>query len=262
MADNFTDNPVAGFKTFRDSHDGKPGSDPRLAQLGLSTRKLDGLREDVLTGALPQVSWIVAPAAASEHPGPSSPVQGADYTAQVIEALTADPAVWARTVLFIMFDENDGFFDHVPPPAPPSADGGGSTVDTTGEYHLETTASEAATERPELMGRPYGLGPRVPMYVVSPWSRGGWVSSEVFDHTSVIRFMETRFGVESAAGGTHAGGHEAHSVTDDAAQIGRLVRRAHQTIDAHRHGLPVAGALLSAAFRQSVETGFDQRLEA
>jgi phospholipase C len=196
MADNFTDNPVAGFKTFRDSHDGKPGSDPRLAQLGLSTRKLDGLREDVLTGALPQVSWIVAPAAASEHPGPSSPVQGADYTAQVIEALTADPAVWARTVLFIMFDENDGFFDHVPPPAPPSADGGGSTVDTTGEYHLETTASEAATERPEFMGRPYGLGPRVPMYVVSPWSRGGWVSSEVFDHTSVIRFMETRFGVE------------------------------------------------------------------
>lgn len=203
MADNFTDNPVAGFQTFRDSHEGKPGSDPRLAELGLSTRTLEGLREDVLAGTLPQVSWIVAPAAASEHPGPSSPAQGADYTAQVIEALTADPAVWARTVLFVNFDENDGFFDHVPPPAPPSLKHGrpspamgGSTVDLTGEHHLQTTASEAATERPEFTGRPYGLGPRVPMYVISPWSRGGWVSSEVFDHTSVIRFLETRFGVE------------------------------------------------------------------
>ncbi|WP_396595550.1 phosphocholine-specific phospholipase C [Brevundimonas sp. R86498] len=202
MADNFTDNPVAGFQTFRDSHGGVPGSNPRLAELGLSTRPLEGLREDVLAGTLPQVSWVVAPAAASEHPGPSSPAQGADYTARVIEALTADPAVWARTVLFVMFDENDGFFDHVPPPAPPSREGrvpspafGASSVDTTGEYHLETTPSEASTERPEFVGRPYGLGPRVPMYVVSPWSRGGWVSSEVFDHTSVIRFLETRFGV-------------------------------------------------------------------
>jgi phospholipase C len=45
------------------------------------------------------------------------------------------------------------------------------------------------------MGRPYGLGPRVPMFVISPWSRGGWVDSQVFDHTSVIRFLEKRFGV-------------------------------------------------------------------
>lgn len=202
MADNFTDNPAEGFKSFRDSYDRKPGADPRLAALGLSTRKLDGLREDVLNGALPQVSWIVAPAKDSEHPGPSSPAQGADYTARVIEALTADPKVWARTVLLLMFDENDGFFDHVPPPAPPSLAGGsvsrplgGSTVETTGEYHLTTTPSEAKAERAELMGRPYGLGARVPMYVISPWSRGGWVNSQVFDHTSVIRFLEQRFGV-------------------------------------------------------------------
>ena len=202
MADNFTDNPTAGFQSFRDSHAGAPGADPRLAALALSTRHLDGLREDVLAGALPQVSWIVAPAADSEHPGPSSPAQGADYTARVIEALTADPTVWARTALFVTFDENDGFFDHVPPPAPPALDGGaaspamgGSTVDTAGEYHLATTPSEARAERPEFVGRPYGLGPRVPMYVISPWSRGGWVNSQVFDHTSVIRFLESRFGV-------------------------------------------------------------------
>ena len=200
MDDNFTDNPMAGFQRFRDSHAGRPGSNPRLAELGLSTRKLDGLREDVLNGTLPQVSYLVAPAADSEHPGPSSPAQGADYTARVLDALTANPAVWARTVLLVMFDENDGFFDHVPPPAPPSLDStgaalGGSTVDTAADYHRVRNPSEAKDERDDLMGRPYGLGPRVPMYVISPWSRGGWVNSQVFDHTSVIRFLEARFGV-------------------------------------------------------------------
>jgi phospholipase C len=199
-ADNFTDNPTEGFQTFRDSRARKPGSDPRLYELAFATRRLDGLREDVLAGKLPQVSYIVAPSKDSEHPGPSSPAQGADYTARVIEALTADPKVWAKTVLLIMFDENDGFFDHAPPPAPPSlgaggAPLGGSTVDTTGEYHTVSTPSEEKAERPDLMGRPYGLGPRVPLYVISPWSRGGWVNSQVFDHTSVIRFLERRFGV-------------------------------------------------------------------
>src|SRR5262249_18813324 len=144
----------------------------------LSTRKLDQLRADVIAGELPQVSYIVADAASSEHPAASSPAQGADYTAQVLDALTASPAVWARTVLLVMFDENDGFFDHMPPPAPPSGDAGGSTVSTEGEYHRVPSAGDAGAERPELIGRPYGLGPRVPLYVISPWSRGGWVNSQ------------------------------------------------------------------------------------
>ncbi len=125
MADNFTDNPLAGFKAYRDAYKGLPGSDQRLKQLALSTWHLDKLREDVVNGRLPQVSWIIAPAADSEHPNPSSPAQGADYTARVIDALTADPKVWARTVFLVMFDENDGFYDHMPPPSPASrgADG-------------------------------------------------------------------------------------------------------------------------------------------
>jgi phospholipase C len=201
MADNFTDNPLAGFQTFRDSHDDVMGSDPRLKQLGLSTWHLDKLREDVVGGKLPQVSWIIAPAADSEHPIPSSPAQGADYTARVIDALTADPKVWARTVLLVMFDENDGFYDHMPPPSPPSRDAagkllGGSSVDLAGMHHLVRNPTEKKFERDDLMGRPYGLGPRVPLYVISPWSRGGWVNSQVFDHTSVIRFLEQRFGVQ------------------------------------------------------------------
>jgi phospholipase C len=200
MADNFTDNPLAGFKAYRDAYKDLPDSDQRLKRLGLSTWHLDKLREDVVAGRLPQVSWIIAPAADSEHPNPSSPAQGADYTARVIDALTADPKVWARTVFLVMFDENDGFYDHMPPPSPAcrDADGkplGGSTVDETGMHHHVRNPTEAKSERDDLMGRPYGLGPRVPLYVISPWSRGGWVNSQVFDHTSVVRFLEARFGV-------------------------------------------------------------------
>ncbi len=107
--------------------------------------------------------------------------------------------MWAQTVFLINFDENDGFFDHMPPPAPPSvvkgATLGASTVDTAGEYHLVRAESEKTSERDDLMGRPYGLGPRVPLYIVSPFARGGYVNSEVFDHTSIIRFLEKRFDV-------------------------------------------------------------------
>ncbi|MEN2747352.1 phospholipase C, phosphocholine-specific [Sphingomonas sp. T9W2] len=198
MADNFTDNPLAGFATFRDAHAGR--GDAVLKDRALTTRGPELLKADVLAGRLPQVSYVIATAAGSEHPGPSSPAQGADYTARVLDALTADPKVWARTVLLVMFDENDGFFDHVPPPAPPSraADGtafGGSTIDLTGEYHDVPSSGDAAIDLPDYRGRPYGLGPRVPLYVVSPWSRGGWVNSQTFDHTSVIRFLEARFGI-------------------------------------------------------------------
>lgn len=201
MADNFTDNSLAGFRSFRASYFGEPGASPVLAARGLATRDLDLLADDVAHDRLPAVSWIVATAEGSEHPGPSSPAQGADYTARVLEALTCNPEVWSKTVLFVNFDENDGFFDHVPPPAVPSlvttsppTYAGASTVDTVGEYHrILPPGIDPAAAMP--LDKPYGLGPRVPMYVVSPWSKGGWVSSEVADHTSVIRFLERRFGV-------------------------------------------------------------------
>lgn len=198
MADNFTDNPLVGFRNYRQAWRGEGHRE--LKDRALTTQALDRLRADVAADKLPQVSWIIADAQSSEHPGPSSPAQGALYTAKVLDALTANPRVWARTALLIMFDENDGFFDHVPPPAPPSlaADGsalGGSTVDLAGEYHRHAAQGDEKVDLPELRGRPYGLGPRVPLYVVSPWSRGGWVNSQVFDHTSVIRFLERRFGI-------------------------------------------------------------------
>lgn len=202
MADNFTDNPLAGFETFRQAWRGAPGHDAQLRERGVSTRGLAQLREDVLGNRLPQVSFIIADAAGSEHPGPSSPAQGAAYTARALDALTANPEVWSRTALLLMFDENDGFFDHMPPPAPPSKDAtrsggwaGASSVSTDGEYHQHASPGNEKADPLDLRGRPYGLGPRVPLYVISPWSRGGWVDSQVYDHTSVIRLIERRFGV-------------------------------------------------------------------
>lgn len=199
MADNYSLNPTAGFKAYRDAYHGAPGAAAALKEKALTTRGLDLLRQDVLDGTLPQVSWICATKAGSEHPSPSSPAQGADYTARVLDALTANPEVWSKTVLLLMFDENDGFFDHMPPPAPPARDASGalagaSTVNTRGEYHEIVAGAEKDDTLAHLHGV-YGLGPRVPMYVLSPWTKGGWVNSQVFDHTSVLRFIEQRFGV-------------------------------------------------------------------
>jgi phospholipase C len=100
--------------------------------------------------------------------------------------LTANPDTWSNTAFFLTYDENDGFFDHVVPPTPPQTKGQGlSTVDLTDEIFAGNS---------EFPAGPYGLGMRVPMIVISPWSTGGWINSQVFDHTSLIRFIQARFG--------------------------------------------------------------------
>jgi phospholipase C len=152
----------------------------------------DELERDVRHGNLPSVSWIVAPEAYTEHPAwPAG--YGAWYTAGVLNALTSDPDVWSRTALLITFDENDGFFDHVVG-AYPNVGGlpGGSTVSTENEMFDGTAGTPGGSGG---VPGPYGLGVRVPLLVVSPWSTGGYVCSETFDHTSLIRFIEARFGV-------------------------------------------------------------------
>ncbi|HKT54944.1 MAG TPA: phospholipase C, phosphocholine-specific [Caulobacteraceae bacterium] len=196
MADNFTDNPLVGFQRYRQAHRASAAAAALLSRRTMTTRSLDDLRQDVLAERLPEVSWIIASAASSEHPSASTPLQGADYTARVLDALTANPEVWARTVLLINFDENDGLFDHVPPPAPPARVSGrtvgATSIPADDEYHVHAQTAEDAV----YLDRPYGLGMRVPLYVVSPWSKGGYVASEVFDHTSILRFLEARFGVQ------------------------------------------------------------------
>ena len=186
---NYGDNSLLYFDQYRNAAPGSPLYEKARTGTRIAADPKQGLfdilKADVAGGRLPSVSWIVAPEAYSEHPNwPAN--YGAWYIAQVLEALVANPEVWSRTALFITYDENDGFFDHVVPPTPAATPAQGlSTVDAARE-HFPGDASYAAG--------PYGLGPRVPMLVVSPWTRGGWVCSEVFDHTSLIRFVERRFG--------------------------------------------------------------------
>ncbi|WP_346949658.1 phospholipase C, phosphocholine-specific [Dyella sp.] len=185
------------FQGFRSAPPASP-----LYGKGMSHHSLDTLADDVMRGALPSVSWILPSRMESEHPGaPSSAMRGGHFVERVLQALTANAASWSRTALFVTFDENDGLFDHMPPPAIPSIDtdgkmAGASTAPVDGMYFKDDMGRYLhAEDRHRSDLRVIGLGPRVPTYVVSPWSRGGWVNSQVFDHTSVAMFLERRFGI-------------------------------------------------------------------
>ncbi|HEY9131039.1 MAG TPA: phospholipase C, phosphocholine-specific [Dyella sp.] len=177
QSNNFDDNALAWFANFKRATPGQP-----LYERGMVTVPdlVAAFAKDVADDTLPQVSWIVAPDYLSEHAN-YKPAYGEHLTAQLLGALVARPDVYAKTVFILNYDENGGFFDHVPPPTPPASVAEGlSTASTDGEI---------------VDGKPIGLGFRVPLMAISPWSRGGWVCSQVFDHTSVLRFLEARFGV-------------------------------------------------------------------
>lgn len=204
FAGNFTDNPVLYFNQYLNAPPGTPLFD--LACTGteiINTIPAAGasekawmtwaeslfadFRSDVKTGKLPQVSWIVGPAGYTEHA--DWPVDyGAWYVAQIFDILVSSPEVFAKTVFIVNYDEADGSFDHIlPPTVPASRAYGASTVSI--ENEIVTTSTPHG---------PIGLGQRVPFIVVSPWTKGGYVNSQVFDHTSVIQFIEQRFGVLEA----------------------------------------------------------------
>ncbi|WP_263355615.1 phosphocholine-specific phospholipase C [Acidicapsa ligni] len=152
-------------------------------------------REDVRAGKLPTVSWIVPPERFSDHP--SSPWYGAWYLSETLDILTHDPEVWKKTIFILCYDENDGYFDHVPPFVPPQpgrADTGkvSSGIDSSVEYVPQKQEDEIREVYPPWKGRPgpIGLGFRVPLVIASPWSRGGYVCSQTFDHTSILQFLE------------------------------------------------------------------------
>jgi phospholipase C len=153
---------------------------------------LHQFRSDVAGGTLPTVSWIVAPERFSDHP--SSAWYGAWYIAEVLNILTRNPDVWKKTVFILTYDENDGYFDHVPPftaphPRRPETGIASKGIDTSLE-HLELKDDLKRNPAAEARGGPIGLGYRVPMIIASPWTRGGCVCSQVFDHTSVLQFLE------------------------------------------------------------------------
>lgn len=135
-------------------------------------------RKDVNEGKLPMVSWLVAPQRFSDHT--SSPLYGVWYVSEALNILTQNPEVWKKTIFIVNYDENDGYFDHIPPYVVPETGVNGKVsegIDTRSDFEKEA-------------GSPIGLGYRVPMVVASPWSRGGFVNSQIFDHTSTLMFLE------------------------------------------------------------------------
>ncbi|WP_353129930.1 phosphocholine-specific phospholipase C [Parapedobacter pyrenivorans] len=150
-------------------------------------------REDVNEGKLPTVSWLVAPCRFSDHPG--SPWYGAWYLSEALDILTKNPEVWKKTIFILTYDENDGYFDHIPPFVPPLTSRGETGavavgIDTAEEYVTAQQEKLRTGNADATLDSPIGLGFRVPLVVASPWTKGGWVNSEVFDHTSTLQFLE------------------------------------------------------------------------
>ncbi|MGW6281365.1 alkaline phosphatase family protein [Kribbella sp. NPDC055071] len=191
---DYTDNTVRSFAAFDPKNANPENTLPRKGLLARGnvvyahTTQPAGIKNDTsnvdyvlrdfiadcASGDIPEVSWVVAPAAWTEHPT-YAPNNGAVYTDRVIQAVHDNPELWESTLVILNYDEPDhanrigegGFFDHVVPPIP--------EVGTVGE---------------RAPGLKPGFGGRVPFVLVSPWTRGGFVNSEVFDHTSTIQLIE------------------------------------------------------------------------
>ena len=167
--DGHTYNMLHNFKKFQEAMPGSP-----LYVRGVARVSEGQFEYDAMHDKLPAVSWICPTALTSEHPD-RMPADGANFVAGKIDAIAANPDVWAKTAFILDYDENDGLFDHVAPPVPPEG--------TPHEF---------------VGGLPVGGGFRVPCIVISPWTTGGWVCSEPFDHTSVLQFLEKFTGVREA----------------------------------------------------------------
>jgi phospholipase C len=165
--DNFNCNMLEYFKTFQ-----KADKNSSLFRRGVVREPEGKFEHDAMNDKLPAVSWIIPTSWQSEHPR-YLPAAGAAFIASKLNAIAANPAVWAKTAFILNYDENDGLFDHVAPPMPPHG-----------------------TPKEFVNGTPIGAGFRVPCIIVSPWTAGGWVCSEQFDHTSVLQFLEKVTGVE------------------------------------------------------------------
>ena len=164
--DNYGCNLLETFHNFRNAAEDSP-----LYKKGMVRSPEGQFEYDAQNDKLPAVSWIIPTSYESEHPD-FMPAAGAAFVASKIEAIAANPEVWAKTVFILNYDENDGIFDHVVPPTPPQG--------TPHEF---------------VHGLPIGGGFRVPCILVSPWTAGGWVCSQPFDHTSILQFLEQFTGV-------------------------------------------------------------------
>jgi phospholipase C len=148
--------------------------------LGRQRHTLEEFYADAAAGELPEVAYVdpvfFGDEQNDEHP-PSNPQRGQRFVQGIYDAVRASPS-WPSLALIVTYDEHGGFYDHVPPPPACVPD---DVPPETGPNDVQ-----ASFDR-------YGF--RVPLIVVSPWARPGYVSHELYDLTSVLRFVETRFGL-------------------------------------------------------------------
>jgi phospholipase C len=169
--DDYGTNPLEWFANYQDATPGSP-----LYENALTIYPPDRFEWDAKHDRLPTVSWILPTSGQSEHPA-YLPASGANFLASKLNAVAENRELWSKTVFIVNYDENDGLFDHVAPPLPPAG--------TPGEF-VQVSGSP---------NWPIGGGIRVPAFVISPWSVGGYVATEQFDHTSVLQFLEKLTGV-------------------------------------------------------------------
>lgn len=119
---------------------------------------------DAQAGTLQAVSWVTFPGECSEH-APNSVCEGENYTVQLLNALMQGPA-WCTSAVFLVWDDFGGFYDHLSPP---------STAATTADV--------------------FGPGFRVPLLVISPYAKPGYVDNSPYEFSSMLKFAEVTFGL-------------------------------------------------------------------
>lgn len=159
--------------------DGTPGGIGDPANPTPASTSYLGFEEDCANGVLADVTWLFpdGPYASDEHP-PNTPAAGAYFLASKLEALAANEDLWNSTVFVLNYDENDGFFDHVPPPIPDP------------KLYPEEYVTIPSPKGTPGGGLPVGAGFRVPCIIVSPWTVGGHIFPELSDHSSCLRLIE------------------------------------------------------------------------
>ncbi len=120
---------------------------------------VDHLVEDIAADRLPPVTWVTPRFELSDHPEYSF-CHGENWTSEVVNALMESP-MWKDTALFVTWDDYGGFYDHAPPP---QVDG-------------------------------FGFGIRVPLLVISPYAKRGYVDHQLGEFSSVLRFIEDNWGL-------------------------------------------------------------------
>ncbi|MDQ6620592.1 MAG: acid phosphatase [Pseudomonadota bacterium] len=161
-------NPAAGSPNFITHHQPfnyfarfAPGSADRATHL----KDLGDLESGIARGELPAVVFYKPQGSLNEHPGYADVLSGDAHIAELAAKIKASP-LWSSSLIIITYDENGGFWDHVPPPK----------------------------------GDRWGPGSRIPTIVISPFARRGYVDHTMYDTTSIIKLITRRFGLEPLPG--------------------------------------------------------------